>query len=168
MPSGRPEVVAPIINKLMAWNPDSILDVGSGFGKWGILIREYLEVWQGRLSPETWIKRVDALEIFAPYTKMPWYDDVYNNVIIGDILSYIYLLGQYDVVLFLDVIEHLEKEDGEMILSLPKRWIVSTPNYDSGQGQSFNNIHEKHRSVWNPQDFVNYELIEGKWIVAWK
>ena len=32
----------------IALKPFSILDIGSGFGKYGVLCREYLELWDGR------------------------------------------------------------------------------------------------------------------------
>jgi len=173
MPSSRPETIAKVVNLLIELNPNSVLDVGPGFGKWGLLLREYLEVWQKRLLPETWVKQIDALEVFEPYTKLPGYQLFYDNVMVGNVMDYLDILGGYDCVLFLDIIEHLEKKDGKMILSLPKRWIVSTPSYDSKQGPGFGNIYEEHKSVWTPADFLELggckpELIEGKWIIAWK
>ena len=35
------------INKIIQLQPKSVLDVGCGFGKWGYLCREYLDVFPG-------------------------------------------------------------------------------------------------------------------------
>ena len=42
------------ISKMVDWvvrlQPRSILDIGVGFGKWGFLCREYLDIFQGRYA----------------------------------------------------------------------------------------------------------------------
>ena len=168
MPSGRPNIISPVINLIMRINPDSILDVGSGFGKWGFLLREYLEVWQGRLYPKDWKKQIDAIEIFKKYTKLPWYAVIYNNVYNQDITKNNEILTNYDLVLFMDVIEHIKKEEGLKILTKTKHWIVSTPNYVSGQGAMFDNKYETHISIWSQNDFKKSVIINNKWIIGYQ
>lgn len=167
MPSGRPDIIGPAINRIMVMNPSSILDVGSGFGKWGLLLREYLEVWQGRLYPFEWRKRIDALEIYGPYTNLSWYSAVYDDVFVGSVLDHLDLVSDYDLVLLMDVVEHLEKQHGRALLGSCQSWILSTPTYRSRQGLAFGNPHEKHLSFWNREDFNNAVVIDGKWILAW-
>jgi hypothetical protein len=43
-----------VVSELQRLQPQSILDVGMGFGKWGVLAREYLDVWGGRCRPADW------------------------------------------------------------------------------------------------------------------
>lgn len=167
MPSSRPDVITPVLKYIMRFNPDSILDVGSGFGKWGFLLREYLEAWQGRLYPQ-WQKQIDAIEIWPDYTRLPWYRPVYNNIFLGDVLDYTGLLPKYDLVLFMDVIEHLEKEQGLILLEKAKHWVVTTPAYVNKQGAAFGNPHEAHKSFWKLADFENAKLIARKMIFAWR
>lgn len=168
MPSGRPNIIGPVIDLIMKINPGSILDVGSGFGKWGFLLREYLEVWQGRLYPEEWRKRIDAIEIYKGYTKLPWYDIIYNNIYNQDITEHDKILADYDLVLFMDVIEHIEKERGLELLKKAKHWIVSTPNYVSKQGKMFGNEYEAHISLWSQYDFEKNVLIGDRWIIGYQ
>jgi ubiquinone/menaquinone biosynthesis C-methylase UbiE len=45
MPTSYLNNIPDIITAIKSQNPKSILDVGCGFGKYGFLIREYLELW---------------------------------------------------------------------------------------------------------------------------
>lgn len=168
MPSSRPDVISPVLKHIMKINPNSILDVGSGFGKWGFLLREYLEVWQGRLYPHEWQKQIDAIEIWTDYTDLPWYHSVYNNVFVGNVLDYVGLFSAYDLVLFLDVIEHLEKDQSQSLLKEARHWVMTTPAYVNKQGAAFGNPYEAHKSFWKLADFENAELIARKMIFAWR
>lgn len=167
MPSGRPDIIGPALNRIMKMDPSSILDVGPGFGKWGFLLREYLEVWQGRLHPAEWEKRIDAVEIYVPYASLPWNKTIYDDVFVGDVLDYVRIFPDYDLILFMDVIEHIKKPEGLSLLRRAPNWILSTPAYESQQGEAFGNRRESHISAWSVEDFDNAVLIGGKWILAW-
>lgn len=45
-------------------DPSSILDIGVGFGRWGMLCREFLDVWQGRVFREQWQTRIEGSKFF--------------------------------------------------------------------------------------------------------
>ena len=45
MGSSAVELITPIVSLVQAAEPTSVLDIGVGFGKWGFLLREYIEVW---------------------------------------------------------------------------------------------------------------------------
>ncbi|GAJ19846.1 unnamed protein product, partial [marine sediment metagenome] len=77
-------------------------------------------------SPEDWKKRIDAIEIFERYTRLPWYTIIYNNIYNQDIIKNDGILAKYDLVLFMDVVEHLNKEKGLKMLKKARCWIVST------------------------------------------
>ena len=51
----------------MFTQPDSILDVGMGFGKYGFLSRKYLELFDGREKLNDWKRIIDSIEIFGNY-----------------------------------------------------------------------------------------------------
>ena len=48
MPSSQYYHISKIMEMIISLNPKSVLDIGSGFGKFGVLCREYLELWDGR------------------------------------------------------------------------------------------------------------------------
>jgi hypothetical protein len=48
-------------------NPNSVLDIGTGFGKYGLLCREYLELWDGRQNYDKFLRRIDGVEAFESY-----------------------------------------------------------------------------------------------------
>jgi len=174
MPSSRYDVIPKVLDLVVSQKPKSILDVGAGFGKWGFLFREYLEVWQGNLYPKDWKIQIDAIEIFRQYTDLPWYKEIYNHITVADIYEYMKIsekdnsIDYYNLIMFGDVIEHLTKPQGKEILYACKNWIVVTPAYRSPQGEGFGNIHETHKSFWNTEDFDNYEVIKDRYIVAWR
>ena len=60
-------------------NPASILDVGAGFGRWGILFREFLEIWDGGKYDGKWERTIDAVEIYKPYIN-EYHRHFYNNI----------------------------------------------------------------------------------------
>jgi len=50
-------------------NPESILDIGVGFGRWGFLFREFLEIWDDENYSGKWKRKIDGVEIFPDYIK---------------------------------------------------------------------------------------------------
>jgi hypothetical protein len=153
---------------VMNWNPPTILDAGSGMGKWGILFREYLEVWQGWLHKKDWKHTIDACEIYAPYIEAarPIYDYAYDTIYTRDVMDM--NLGKYDMVFLGDVIEHLPKEDGKALLARAENYLVVTPLYNTGQEVSFGNEHEAHVSTWEPIDFDHTMGVGGRFLIGWR
>ena len=97
MPTSEHWQIPKIVDVIARENPKSVLDVGAGYGKYGLLAREYSDA-----------TRVDAIDITAPRF------NVYDNVYIGDLLELDATLPaeapRYDLALWIDVIEHLEKD----------------------------------------------------------
>jgi len=75
-----------------------------------------------------------------------------------------------DLVLMLDVIEHMERADGQLAvtaaLDVAPRLIIYTPNGFLPQTDdkwSTNQYEwQEHRSGWTPDDFPGWTIIEGK------
>lgn len=144
-------------------NPQSVLDIGAGFGKYGLLCREYLELWDGRQNYSEFLRRIDAVEIFGNYVT-PVYEFVYNNTYSQDIVQLAETLNfNYDLVLIIDVLEHLTKERGIVVLtkllSKNRGLIISTPKKPSDQKDAFDNIYETHRSRWTKKEFRDLKKI---------
>jgi hypothetical protein len=151
--------------------PQSILDVGVGFGKWGHLFREYTDILEAEQDPARyerrhWQVRIDGIEGFAAYvTEMHRY--LYNEIHIGDMCEVLPRLPQYDVVFLGEVVEHLEKPRGEQLLRdavahAQKAVIVSTPKYETEQEDLCANKLERHRSVWAARDFRRFRGAQVK------
>jgi hypothetical protein len=180
MPSSRPSIIPSVIHWVLQLRPQSILDVGMGFGKWGHLFREYTDIVQAahdtaRYQRANWKVRIDGIEGHAAYlTEMHRY--LYNNVYAGDAAQILPTLPSYDLIFFGDIIEHFTKEDGLQLLRTAiaksnQAVILSTPKFDTAQGACFDNELERHRSVWSAGDFQSFpgaivKTIDGDMLVA--
>jgi hypothetical protein len=123
--------------------PRTVLDVGAGYGKYGILVREY--------AP---IERVDGLDVGPP--RYPGYDHFY----VGDARELDRLVPPdapvYDLALCLEMIEHLERADVFKILDAltrrARKVLVTTPL--GFRRQEYDELpYETHRSGWYPWQF---------------
>ncbi len=162
MPTSRYKHTPAILNAVLCAAPESILDVGTGFGKWGHLFREYTDIARAEEEPERyhrphWKVRIDGIEGHAPYIT-PAHEYLYDNIYIGDMTDKIREVGVYDVIFLGDVIEHAAKEEGRRVLRLcleraRKMVVVTTPPRFKEQPAVCNNPLEEHRSHWRARDF---------------
>ena len=65
MPTCHHTYISDTLDVVRKLKPRSILDVGIGFGKWGLLFREYLDVMAGRVFPDQWQIKIDGI-IYKP------------------------------------------------------------------------------------------------------
>ncbi len=149
MPCSRPSALAPVCNRIIEKNPVSVLDIGIGFGKFGFLAREYTDVRLGRyFNPET---RIDGIEIFEKYIGQ-LQREIYDNIYIGNAVDILPTLGDYDMIICSDVLEHLSEKDGLFLLNLIKEKsrfaMIVTPVRVLQQEALYNNEYEKHISAW--------------------
>ncbi len=144
-------------------DPKSILDIGVGFGRWGILFREFLEIWGDRNYTGEWNRRIDGVEAFPGYIK-EYHNYFYDNIYPEEALSFMKKLDrEYDLINCGDVIEHFEKSEGRELIELSldkgKNVLINIPigsNWE--QGNINDNDFERHRSVWDISDFEKYEF----------
>jgi len=171
MPTSSFDTVPTIGQLIRSQEPQSVLDVGIGFGKWGYMVRELQDIAYERYKPDEWKVMIVGVEAFKDYHTPIW-DYIYDNVIIGDIRKEKALLSKFDLVLFIDVLEHMHHDEGlellEEVQRAGKKYIVSVPNYPSPQGAFCGNEFEIHVSVgeWSPRDFSNHTLVAGK-LIGW-
>ena len=161
MPSSQIENITTIVRWIAEIDPASILDVGVGFGKYGVLAREYTDLRHGRYHRRDWKVVIDGIEIFDPYVNPTW--DIYDRVFCEDAVELLPHLKNYELVLLCDVIEHLEKPVGQAMLAECRRMatravIVSTPLGQFPQDPIHGNEHERHRSEWTEKDFPGFTL----------
>jgi SAM-dependent methyltransferase len=151
MPTSEHWQIPRIVEVIARERPRSVLDVGAGYGKYGVLAREYGDP-----------RRVDAVDANAP--RYPVYDHVY----LGDIRELDRLLpadaAAYDLALFIDVIEHFEKDEAWRVLEAltrrAHRVLITTPLGFRAQ-EIAGMPYETHRSGWYPWDFSRRCVVHG-------
>ncbi len=160
MPSSSINSIETVLNIVRKINPQRVLDIGIGFGKYGFLLREYLELWDGRNVYNDWKRTIDGIEIHSEYVT-PLQHMIYDSIYEGDALAVLDVLyntkEKYDLILLVDVIEHFHKNNGGTLLHKcklqSKNIIVVTPKKVTNQGAVFNNTHETHLSKWEEGNF---------------
>ena len=156
MPSSAPLFTSEICQTVIDARPESILDIGVGFGHYGVLFRTYSDVFFGRYEREEWETMLVGVEAFEAYRNPNW--NVYDRVTIGDISEIADVLPDFDLIFAGDVIEHLPKEQGVRVVNKlrerSKVLITQIPiGMDWAQGEAFGNEYEVHRAVWTERDF---------------
>jgi SAM-dependent methyltransferase len=143
MPTSHPSLISPIMERVLELRPLSILELGIGYGKYGALLREYF--------PKALIIGVEG---WAAYRNENW--SKYDEVLIQDFVHV--ASGNYDLVLMVDSLEHLDKQTGGMLLKKlvgeNRRVLVSTPDGEYPQGAVNGNEYERHRATWTATEFV--------------
>jgi len=140
-------------------NPNKILDVGTGFGKYGVLCREFLELWNGKQEYHNFLRTIDGIEIFLDYIT-PLHHFIYDNIFVGNALDLVEKIDKmYDLVLLIDVLEHFNKNSGRLLinrlLKTSKGILISVPKIIGNQKDSFNNIYETHRAQWSKKELTD-------------
>lgn len=157
MPTSDYRNIPTIIELIRKLDPESILDVGIGFGKYGFLIREHLDGFG--LDRHTVLEGVEA---HPPYLDRSKADYLYDTVWEGDFLEV--FQGEdrsYELVLMIDIIEHYEKHRGlealYLALQLAPRVLIATPRQFLEQGAVHGNDYERHLSHWTEADFAEFD-----------
>jgi len=143
---------------LIPENIYSILDLGCGWGIWGLLLR----IQKG------YDEKLDGLDVYKPFidnlNKIKLYDNLFNC----DVMDYLKsnLFSFYDLVLCGDLIEHLERKDGLKViekLKKSKKVIITTPYITTKKLKKNRNHWSKndkmfHISGYTPKDFDGYKI----------
>ena len=174
MPTSVPYCVPIIASVARQLRPASVLDVGVGFGKYGFVFREYLDIWDMQdvhgYDKARWKTRIEGIEATREYLT-PLHDYIYDKIHIGDAMSLMDSLGQYDVIVMGDVLEHFDKAVGRALLDklyarAKKCLLLTFPEHCSTNHDRLGNPYEAHRSSWGRKDFrfftqVQYKLLDG-------
>jgi len=85
---------------------------------------------------------------------------IHSEYILSDIMVFSTKNGSYGAVMLVDVLEHLEKDEGLTLLARMSRWatrkvIVMVPNGFVSQDDTYGdgNTRQRHLSGWTPQEF---------------
>jgi ubiquinone/menaquinone biosynthesis C-methylase UbiE len=121
-----------------------------------------LDVGCGKGEPAKFINRKGryfavGLDAFEPYLRQCRKDRIHNAYVQGDVRHLPFADKSFDVVICLEVLEHLEREDGEKLLKelerVAKRQVIlSTPVGKYKQDVFDGNPHQEHKHIWNPAE----------------
>lgn len=148
MPSSFVDSYAPIVKLLIERDPQHVMDIGPGFGKYGLACREYL--------PN--LMFIAAIDV--PPGRLTTQDAIYDHVFVGDVrdTSENFFRG-YQIALLIDVIEHMPIDDGHVVLNTIQRAgcmpLVSTPKIFTEQHDE-SNPYETHVSLWEWHDLAQH------------
>lgn len=150
-----------IIHLLQKLKPKNILDIGKGFGKYGFLAHEYFGIDNTKkLDPKKTLKELSAISIDAVEVDedlmLPHLSQLYNAIYFGDVLQLYNDFPKYDLVLMIDIIEHIDKEKAlimlKYFLSKGSKIIIATPK-DFFEQELYESKFEHHVSHWTIKDF---------------
>ncbi|TSA17113.1 MAG: hypothetical protein D4R72_05520 [Nitrosopumilales archaeon] len=113
MPTSHKYQINEIMELIVLTNPKKILDIGIGFGKYGYLSREYLDIGVGGGDEDYNFNKsqIDGIEVFAEYIT-PLHNMIYNHIYNKNALEVLPALKmKYDLILVIDVLEHFTYDD---------------------------------------------------------
>ena len=154
------------VQAIMKIEPSRVVDIGVGFGRWGMTLREFAEVWFNRVLPAQWEIDIEGIEAFEG-SIVDYHHQFYNRIHIGDALEVLPKLeGGWSLAILGDVLEHFFKSDGEKLLA----HLIDNADYvlvnlplgeDWPQEDMYDNPYEEHKAVWEIEDF-DPELVVAK------
>ena len=141
------------------------------FSKYDVIIehevrncKTLLDVGCGANSPvQTFNKNLHCVGIdaFLPSIERSKQKKIHNEYVQADVLEIgdTFEASSFDIVVALDLVEHLEKADGLRLLDMmeviaSKKVIIYTPNGFLRQGDRESNPWQVHLSGWTPEEFV--------------
>lgn len=168
MPFSQSSQLSAIVGYIESRKPRSVLDVGTGMGQYGFLLRNNLEqaglfVVEGasgrQARKDEWTVRIDGIEGCAGYHTVV-HDYAYNTMFWGEAIEMLRGLAarSYEAVMAIDILEHFDKPEGLCFLEELKRvssgfCLVSTPKNFYAQTVEANPL-ENHRSVWGGEELA--------------
>jgi SAM-dependent methyltransferase len=124
--------------------------------------RSILDVGCGKGEPMDFFNRtrnfhVVGADIFKPSIKLSKSRKIHDDYVVCDVRALPFKQGSFEIVIMLEVLEHLGKNEGEpLIRSLEKiaikQVIITTP---VGRYPQFNvdeNLYWEHKWIWSPSD----------------
>ncbi len=153
MPISDYRHIPQVLDEVYALQPETVLELGIGFGKWGVLLREVLDAMYGRCQPDQWQRKIDGYEIWADYGNPCW--GAYDSVRCRDFTTdEQWRFERKELVMMMDSLEHLTPEVGRPFLRAlvenNKHVIISVPNgYMPQDGSPYGNSYENHRWTFN-------------------
>ena len=163
-----------IIHLVQKLRPGKILDIGKGFGKYGFLFHEYVGIDNTKkINPAISLKeqsqiQIDAVEV-DPDLMLPHLSQIYNDIYFGDVLEIYQQLPVYNLILMIDIIEHINKEGAvkllQHFLKQGTSIIIATPK-DFFEQELYESKFENHVSHWSAKDFKGLGFLNVQYFNA--
>ena len=161
------ENIAVIMEICRQLNPRAVLDIGTGFGKYGFLVRERLlseKANKGDLYPQDNCI-IDCVEETPYFYGFPFHQTAYNNLYHQNVfLVSDEILRKYDLMLLIDIVEHWGKEAALSFLNrlelLERRFLVSTPKKVVIYDPKYYGC-EKHKTQFFDADFRKFNVLKN-------
>jgi len=123
----------------------SILDVGCGKGEVMKFINRHRKF------------HAIGVDIFEPYLQECQKLSCYDNIILADVRTLPFESKSFDIVLCMEVLEHLEKDDGEKLLHeldrvARRQILLSTPVSKYEQHTLDGNPDQEHKFIWHADE----------------
>jgi len=177
MPTGGPSCLSYMCSLLLNNKPRSVLDIGIGHGKWGFLVREFVDLWipenkygevdqqffdssdrfnSGRFYGEDRTRLV-GIEIFEPYITDIQHM-IYDEILIGDVHDILPSMEEhFDIIICADVLEHLERNQGiDLLNDFHKHgtitYVLVPINCGSSGRAEHGNVYEIHKTSWTSEE----------------
>lgn len=155
MPISCTSCIPFIAQDLYCRRPNSVLDLGIGYGLYGAMVRNYCGDFDPLGNRSTILIGIEG---FRGYRNPLW--DLYDLVNVTTIPTY--LVNErdtFDVILLMDVVEHFDKPEGLRILEACKKRLtpggilwVGTPAVWTEQGATHGNKLETHHCLWTADE----------------
>lgn len=122
----------------------SVLDVGCGRGEPMRFLASRLRLFS------------TGVDIFVPYLRECQMGRVHDQWVLADVRRLPFRPKSYDVVLCMEVLEHLTEEEGSGLIEALERMarrqvIFSTPVGEWEQHEFDGNAFQEHQHIWRPQ-----------------
>jgi len=159
------ENIKPILDTVVRINPQTILDVGFGFGKYGLLCREAImsnRAEKGDLIPidNIWITGLEMADYFL---SIKWAKAPYNETfkITDSIKMFKSKKTRFDLGLLIDVVEHHEDMVSKRlileVLERCDRVLISTPKTTCMyEEEYYGEDCPKHKMQWSKEMFDEF------------
>ena len=98
-----------------------------------------------------------GVDLFKPYLHISKERKTHNAFVMGDIETLEFKPKSFDAVMAIDIIEHLEKDKGAILIEKMKKWarkrvLLITPNGYVAQQEYDENPFQIHKSGWTAKE----------------
>ncbi|MCK4341966.1 MAG: hypothetical protein KAY37_09615 [Phycisphaerae bacterium] len=156
------------VDALLKIAPRNVLDVGVGFGRWGMIVREFCEVWlpaTGRQNGRVHIEGIEAVAECITAHHKEFYDELHVAEA-ADVFDD--LTGPWDLTIFGHVLEHMPRDVAlKLLRAAVERSQYVLVNVTLGavypQPESPANPYERRESNWESADFSAFPVVRKAW-----
>jgi SAM-dependent methyltransferase len=125
-----------------------------------------LDIGCGKGEPMRFINRdkqfyAVGVDIFELYLRQCRHQNIHNDYVLCDVRRLPFREKSFNTVLCLEVLEHLERGDGQRLLQAIEKIarhqvIISTPAGTYKQEAYDDNPHQEHRYIWIPSEMKRF------------